>query len=141
MKNTPLKHRFVDSIPNDIKDNILYVTIKYATAVHLCCCGCGNEVVTPFSPKDWSLTFDGKSISLSPSIGNWNFPCRSHYWVKCDSVKWCERSKAGNKQNRCSDDIIEEKHIDTHPSKNTSTLLSSVRSLIKKLMKNPFSIF
>ncbi|WP_443045096.1 DUF6527 family protein [Streptomyces sp. Go40/10] len=61
------------------------------TVVHLCCCGCGNKVVTPLSPTDWSLTFDGASISLSPSIGNWSYPCRSHYWIRGDTAQWAER--------------------------------------------------
>jgi len=69
--------------------------MKYATAIHRCCCGCGNEVVTPLSPVGWFLTFDGDSISLDPSIGNWNFPCRSHYWITRNKVRsaspWSER--------------------------------------------------
>jgi hypothetical protein len=47
-----------------------------------CACGCGKEVVTPLSATDWKLIFDGKTVSLDPSIGNWGFPCRSHYWVR-----------------------------------------------------------
>ena len=53
------------------------MSIPYATAVHLCACGCGNKVVTPFSPAEWQLTYDGDTVSLSPSIGNWQFPCKS----------------------------------------------------------------
>jgi hypothetical protein len=44
--------------------------------------------VTPFSPTDWKLTFDGESISIAPSIGNWDFPCRSHYWISRNTVHW-----------------------------------------------------
>jgi len=58
--------------------------------LHKCCCGCGNEVVTPLSPSDWQLTFNGETISLFPSIGNWSFPCRSHYWIRKNEVKWAE---------------------------------------------------
>ncbi|WP_390895580.1 DUF6527 family protein [Stieleria tagensis] len=54
--------------------------------MHLCCCGCSREVVTPFSPTDWKLVFDGESVSLSPSVGNWNFPCRSHYIIRQNRV-------------------------------------------------------
>ncbi|MHB8165996.1 MAG: DUF6527 family protein [Sulfuricella sp.] len=56
-----------------------------------------NQVVTPFSPTDWQMTFDGEAISLSPSIGNWNFPCRSHYLIKKDQVVVAE--SWGSKQN------------------------------------------
>jgi hypothetical protein len=77
-----LEHRFVEHVPDTLEPGVLYVSMKYATAVHRCCCGCGNEVVTPFTPTDWSLRFDGESISLSPSIGSWTLPCRSHYFIE-----------------------------------------------------------
>lgn len=86
-----LTHEFVEYIPNDLKDGTIYVSIDYATASHKCCCGCGREVVTPLSPTDWTLMFNGESISLDPSIGNWSFPCRSHYWIKYNKVKWSHR--------------------------------------------------
>ncbi|WP_407933213.1 DUF6527 family protein [Bdellovibrio reynosensis] len=60
----------------------------YATASHLCCCGCGSEVVTPLTPTDWRLTFDGTTVSLDPSIGNWSFPCQSHYWITRSRTRW-----------------------------------------------------
>jgi hypothetical protein len=40
------------------------------------------------SPTDWKLTFDGESITLYPSIGNWSFPCQSHYWITGDRIEW-----------------------------------------------------
>ena len=78
---------FVDEIPEDLTPDTLYICIPYATAMHLCACGCGNEVVTPLTPVDWRLSFNG-SVSLSPSIGNWSFPCRSHYWITDERVHW-----------------------------------------------------
>lgn len=83
-----LQHRFVEHVPDVMEPGILYVSFTYCTAIHLCVCGCGNEVVTPISPVDWQLKFDGKSISLSPSIGNWNFECRSHYWIVKNKVRY-----------------------------------------------------
>jgi hypothetical protein len=52
---------------------------------------CGNKVVTPLSPTDWQLTFDGDTISLHPSIGNWAFECQSHYWIIRNKVKWAPK--------------------------------------------------
>ena len=83
-----LQHKFVEFIPDTIDDGILYISIHYCTAIHKCVCGCGNEVVTPISPSDWKLTFNGKAVSLHPSIGNWNFDCRSHYWIKNNEIKY-----------------------------------------------------
>ena len=83
-----LRHEFVEYIPDNLNDNTIYVSMKFATAAHKCCCGCGNEVFTPLSPTDWKLIFNGKSISLEPSIGNWSFKCKSHYWIKHNNVMW-----------------------------------------------------
>ncbi len=86
-----LLHKFVEFIPEKIEEGILYVSIEYCTAIHKCVCGCGNEVVTPLSPTDWRLTFDGKSITLHPSIGNWNFECQSHYWIRNNKIEFASR--------------------------------------------------
>ena len=61
---------------------MLYISMEYGTAAHSCCCGCGEEVVTPFTPTDWKMIFDGETVSLNPSIGNWTLDCRSHYVIK-----------------------------------------------------------
>lgn len=83
-----LAHEFVEYIPDVLAEGTLYVSMRYATVVHKCCCGCGTDVVTPLSPTDWRLIFDGKTISLEPSIGNWSFACRSHYWIVGSTVRW-----------------------------------------------------
>jgi len=90
-KQIHVSHEFVEFIPDTLKEGTLYVSIKYAIVVHKCCCGCGREVVTPLSSTDWKLIYDGQSISLQPSIGNWSFPCQSHYWIKRDMVRWVRR--------------------------------------------------
>jgi hypothetical protein len=86
-----MRHTFVDHIPEQLEPGVLYVSIEFGTAVHSCACGCGFEVVTPLSPAQWSLTYDGQSVSLSPSIGNWSFPCKSHYWVRKGRIEWGTR--------------------------------------------------
>lgn len=79
---------FVEIIPDELKERTLYVSQKYGTAVHKCCCGCGREVVTPLTPTDWQITINGSSVSLYPSIGSWNLPCQSHYWITDSKVIW-----------------------------------------------------
>jgi hypothetical protein len=83
-----LAPQFVEAIPESLETGVLYVSMTYATAIHQCACGCGREVVTPFSPTDWKLYFDGENVTLEPSIGNWSFPCRSHYWIRGGKVRW-----------------------------------------------------
>jgi hypothetical protein len=87
----PVKHEFVEHIPEHLEEGVIYVSISFGTVVHRCACGCGNEVVTPLSPTDWSLIFDGESISLHPSIGNWSFACQSHYWIRNNEVRWSRK--------------------------------------------------
>src|SRR5260370_38401490 len=83
-----LESRFVEYVPEQLAEGVLYVSMTYATAAHLCCCGCGEEVVTTLSPTDWQLAFDGRSGSLKPSIGNWNLRGQSHYWIRNNRVEW-----------------------------------------------------
>ena len=40
---------------------------------------------------DVITAFDGKTISLHPSIGSWSLPCRSHYWIRRNRILWAPR--------------------------------------------------
>jgi len=91
MRTARLTHEFVDHFPDALDSGVLYVSLPFASVAHLCCCGCGNEVVTPLTPHDWQLQFDGESVSLMPSIGNWSFECQSHYWVTNGMVRWAPK--------------------------------------------------
>lgn len=83
-----LRHEFVDYIPQQLDDSVLYVSIRFGTVVHRCACGCCEEVVTPLGPAEWRLTYGGRTISPAPSIGNWSFRCRSPYWIDEGSIRW-----------------------------------------------------
>ena len=83
-----LRNEFVDHIPEKLDDGVLYVSMRFGTVVHRCACGCGEEVVTPLGPGEWRLTYNGRTVSLEPSIGNWSFQCRSHYWIDEGTVRW-----------------------------------------------------
>jgi Family of unknown function (DUF6527) len=111
-RQTALAHEFVEYMPDQLKDGILYVSIPFATVAHKCCCGCGHEVVTPLSPTDWKLIFDGQSISLDPSIGNWSFPCKSHYWVRNGKIRWaCKWTQEEVDAGRASDRMAKQEHF------------------------------
>jgi hypothetical protein len=86
-----IQHRFVEYIPDELEEGVLYISIEYCTAVHKCACGCGNEVVTPLTPTDWEITFNGKTVSLYPSIGNWSFECKSHYFITNNKIRYARR--------------------------------------------------
>jgi len=88
VKRSTFVFEIVEFIPKVLEEGVLYVSMTYATASHRCFCGCGKKVVTPLSPTDWQLTFDGDTVSLDPSIGNWSYPCRSHYILHNNRVRW-----------------------------------------------------
>lgn len=85
-----MRHEFVKYIPETLEEDMIYVSVEYKTVAHLCACGCGTEVIIPIGPTDWSITFDGTTITLSPSIGNWNYPCQSHYFIRKNKVVWAD---------------------------------------------------
>jgi hypothetical protein len=85
---TKIKYEFVDFIPNELEEETVYISIPYATSRHLCLCGCGHQVILPIAPHEWQLSFDGETVSFYPSVGNWSFDCRSHYWIENDKVIW-----------------------------------------------------
>lgn len=89
-KRMTYKHLFVEAMPDKLDEGVLYVCVGYATSAHKCFCGCGREVVTPIHPTKWKLTFNGVNVSLSPSIGSWSLPCKSHYWLENGRIGWAE---------------------------------------------------
>lgn len=89
-----LRLQITETIPEDIEEGILYVSFTYWTTAHKCACGCGQKVVLRLSPKHWAITLNGESVSMYPSVGNWQLPCRSHYWIEEGRVlharRWSE---------------------------------------------------
>lgn len=117
-----LVHKFVEQVPENLENGVVYVSIPFSTVIHKCCCGCGHEVVTPLSrTTGWQLTFDGESISLHPSIGNRALPCRSHYWIERNQVVWAgwldepkaKKARSGGAPKARSADIHDERLDDT----------------------------
>ena len=142
MKRTSVTYEFVEFIPSELGEGTLYISTTYATAAHLCACGCRNKVVTPLSSVEWKLIYDGDSVSLHPSIGNWEFTCRSHYWIRHNKILWarawtdCEIAK-GRRQD--AEDLAsyfsgEETDFDvssTRSRRRRKSILDRLRRLIR----------
>lgn len=104
---------FVEFIPSTLKDGVLYVSQKYRTATHLCCCGCGNKIVTPLKPGGWQLNTRHGAVTLYPSIGSWSLPCKSHYWIRGNKIVWAPQwSQKEIDAVRISDQLAREQHFD-----------------------------
>ena len=143
MQHTHLDHRFVRDIPDSLDPGVLYVSMEYGTAAHSCCCGCSEEVFTPFTPTDWRMTFNGEAISLWPSIGNWNLPCRSHYvivrgWV-IEATPWTDQQiQRGRKRDKAAKKryftALEHSHNCESPS-STSSARSVVSGVLARISR------
>lgn len=138
-----MKYKFVEFIPKQKEEGILYVSLEYGTVVHKCACGCGLDVITPITPHDWKIIYDGETISLHPSIGNWAYKCRSHYWIKNNNVIWAnnfseEEIKATRKADRdLKDKYYNEKQKIQIPKKiENVNFLSKIVKKVKALFLN-----
>jgi len=85
-----LEFQEVTHIPIELKTGVLYVSNKYETATHICPCGCGHKVVTPFgkNKEGWKFSANPKAgITVTPSISN--RLCGSHYFIRNNEIEWC----------------------------------------------------
>lgn len=83
-----IRPEFVEFVPTALSPGVLYISERFKTASHLCACGCGEKVVTPLSPAKWKLYRERDGVTLDPSIGNWDYACRSHYFIRRNKVVW-----------------------------------------------------
>lgn len=118
MKQSTISPQYVGNIPEKLDEGILYICERYNIAAHKCCCGCGEEVITPLTPADWLMKNDNNFITLFPSIGNWSFKCQSHYWIKQNKVVWSGR--------------MSKKEIDRVRAKDMSAKLAYIASINMK---------
>jgi len=98
-----IQYKFVEYIPTELEERILYISVSNCIAVHRCFCGCGAEVNTPLSSRGWTLRYDGDTISLSPSVGSRTLPCQSHYWIERNQVHflgWGREKKSAKRKKR-----------------------------------------
>ena len=112
MRRESIRPEYVEFIPKTLDDAALYISKKFRTASHRCCCGCGTKIVTPLRETEYQLFERGDRVSLEPSIGNWNHPCQAHYWIKNNRVIWAERwTRAQITRTRAHDDAAREAYF------------------------------
>lgn len=136
-----IKPAFVEHVPDRMDESVLYISRRYAIAVHLCCCGCRGEVVTPLSPAAWRLFVEGDRVSLYPSVGNWGLVCRSHYWIRNNSVVWAptiSHRQAALVRHRDQRDLA--RHVETANSRKTPLARREqprgLRKFLQQLLRN-----
>lgn len=78
----------VHYLPKELEEGFLYVSEEFGVSGHLCPCGCKNKIITPLDPTEWSFKEVNGKPTLFPSIGNWQLPCKSHYWITDGVIEW-----------------------------------------------------
>lgn len=132
MKIKQIRPEFVEFIPERLEDGVLYISERYRAAVHKCCCGCGQEVVTPLSRAEWSVKLNSGRVSLWPSIGNWSYSCRSHYVIRdsrvIEAMPMTDRQIQRVKENDWADKAVQIRR--TNHAKEAATLFPEPNACI-----------
>lgn len=122
----------VRTMPAQLEPGVLYVSEVFETAAHLCACGCGSKVRTPLGPTEWRFTNDLGGPSLDPSIGNWQRPCKAHYWIQNGRVAWSRQwSPSQIAEGRASEQLRRERYYaELNPGSWWARLWRRLRSLL-----------
>lgn len=90
MKVSEIKPMYVEFMPDELEEGVLYISERFELAMHLCACGCGEKTVTPIGSGRWVVTKVNEQISLRPSIGNWSgeSPYHAHYYITNNKIEW-----------------------------------------------------
>lgn len=132
-----IKLEIVHYMPKTLSFGVLYVSEEFQTCAHLCPCGCGSKITTPLGPTEWSFSSVSKKrrATLSPSIGNWQIPCRSHYWITNGEVLWAEKwSEKQIKEGRTKEQKNRRKYYDSMETKK-KTIFHKIWLWVKKIIK------
>ncbi len=78
---------FIELMPEEIEEGILYISLVYSTTCHKCFCGCGVETFAPLGEHHWKLENLDGIVSLTPSLKQ-RLECQSHYYLTENKVIW-----------------------------------------------------
>jgi hypothetical protein len=82
LKKVEIEPVFVEFVPDVLEENKIYISEEYKCAIHNCLCGCGEKTVMPLYSNGWNLIKESNGkVSFTPSVGNYNFQCKSHYII------------------------------------------------------------
>jgi hypothetical protein len=131
-----IRPEFVEFVPKELEGGVLYVSIPYSTTVHKCASGCGSKITLPVNPAKWRFLYDGETISLWPSVGNWSYECQSHYWIEQNRIEWARRwTRDKVEQARARDRADRERYLKSRaePARARSLVKQSACGLIDRI--------
>lgn len=83
LKKVTVEPVFVELMPDFYEHGKIYISETYNTSKHLCLCGCGNMAIMPLGGGRWWTLVKERNgnVSFIGSVGNYQFPCKSHYII------------------------------------------------------------
>ena len=136
MRAQSMRPLHVEFIPKTLEDGVLYISRRFKTASHRCCCGCGTKIVTPLRETEYQLIERGDRVSLSPSIGNWNHRCQSHYLIVDNEVVWAgPLSRAAIRKGRARDEELKEAYFANLAGPWWIRLWRQIKDFIKEIFR------
>ena len=81
------RYRLVDRVPKEMDEGVVYHSEEFELAGLRCACGCGHRI-TLLVPDSHQVFEQGGWATVSPSIGVFDAPCKSHYYISGGGVEW-----------------------------------------------------
>jgi len=80
-------YRAVERIPANLENRVVYHSEEFELAGFVCPCGCGHRItlLVPDSHQVWS---QNGLATISPSVGVFDAPCKSHFFIRAGAVDW-----------------------------------------------------
>jgi len=133
IKMAEIRLQYVHFMPATLQPGVLYVAEEFGAAAHLCACGCGKKVRTPLGPTEWSLHEGSKGPTLYPSIGNWQLPCQSHYFISNGKIIWAGKWTASQIEEGRLYEVSRREAYYTNQNKNNLNIFLRFWHFLKKL--------
>lgn len=81
------RYEAVDRVPKEMEECVVYHSEEFELAGLRCACGCGHRV-TLLVPDSHQVIDQAGWARVSPSIGVFDAPCRSHFIITASGVDW-----------------------------------------------------
>ncbi|WEX08943.1 DUF6527 family protein [Chelativorans sp. AA-79] len=129
-----MKYRYlwVERIPTQMQEGVVYHTEEFELAGLLCACGCGHRItlLVPDSHQVWN---EGGYATIRPSVGVFDAPCKAHYVITAGNVQWLPAFTSAQAANIMHAQIARHVATDAKPATWWKGAKAAVLSLLSKL--------
>lgn len=131
------RYRLVERIPKALDEGVVYHTEEFELAGLLCACGCGHRM-TLLVPDSHKVSDERGYATVWPSIGVFDAPCKSHYFIVAGEVNWLRAFSSSEASHIMQAQIARHVELDAMPTiwrqrirAGALRLLEWIRSYIK----------